>query len=53
MYRAFAGDIAAGRGPAYPDRALLATTQILAAAAAAAKRHRHGSVIPLEKPAMP
>jgi predicted dehydrogenase len=48
MYRAFANDIAAGRGPAYPDRALLATTRILTAAAEAAKQHRHGSVIPLE-----
>lgn len=49
MYRAFVEDVAAGRRPIYSDRALMTTTQILVAAADAAKRHRHGSVIELEK----
>ena len=47
MYRSFLDDIAAGRPPSYPDRALLTTTRILVSAVDAVKRHRHGSVIPL------
>lgn len=49
MYRDFVEDIAAGRKPAYSNRALMATTQIMVAAVEAARRHRHGSVIALER----
>ncbi len=50
MYRSFLANIAAGRPPAYPDRALLNTTRILISAVDAVKRHRYGNVIPLVAP---
>jgi predicted dehydrogenase len=49
MYRAFIENVAAGRRPAYSDRAIMTTTRILAAAADAARRQRHGSVIDLRE----
>jgi predicted dehydrogenase len=49
MYRAFVEDVAAGRRPAYSNRAILTTTRILAAAADAAVRQPRGSVIDLGK----
>jgi hypothetical protein len=47
MYRAFVEDVAAGRRPAYSNRAILTTTRILAAAADAAVRQPRGSIIDL------
>jgi predicted dehydrogenase len=47
MYRAFLDGIEKGQPPSYPDRALLTTTRILAAAVDTVMRHRFGSVIPL------
>jgi predicted dehydrogenase len=49
MYRNFASAVAAGRGPVYPERALLLTTQILVAAVEAIKGGRCGSVVELEE----
>ena len=49
MYRNFASAVAAGRGPIYPERALLLTTQILVAAVEAVREGRCGSVVELEE----